>query len=63
MYQENKNEYNTWQYKHVCHWAAYNRQAAVSADSTQVIVLRLAVAGQVEGVRGGAEVHDEVNHL
>ena len=42
---------------------AYNRQATVPADSAKVVVLRLAVAGQVEGVRGGAEVHDEVNHL
>ena len=42
---------------------AYNRQTTVSADSAQVVVLRLAVAGQVEGVRGSAQIHDEVNHL
>lgn len=42
---------------------SHSRQATVPADSAQVVVLRLAVAGQVEGMRGSSQIHDEVDHL
>lgn len=38
-------------------------QPAVAPNATHVVVLALAVTREEEGVRGGAEVHDEVAHL